>query len=126
MATPAQRIPLRGTSGVTPLASATAVAAIAAQIVTETSIATNIGGNRQLSIYVTDVAISNSAGTAAVVSLLDGVTVIWAINLAATSSNFACNFTTPLKCTAGNALNIQSSSASANINWNVCGYAAST
>jgi hypothetical protein len=108
------------------LASASPVAAIAAQTVTESAIATNIGGNRQLSIYVTDIILSNSAGTAAIVSLLDGATVIFATNVIATNGSVVVDLTTPLKCTAGNVLNIQSSSASANINWVVAGYAASS
>jgi hypothetical protein len=126
MATPAQRIPLSATSGVTPLASATAVVAFAAQVVTETAIATNIGGNRKLSIFITDIILSNSASTLAVVSILDGATVIFAVNMPVTSSQCVINLTTPLKGTAGNTLSIQSSSGSAAINWTLVGYAAST
>ena len=131
MATPAQRIPLQATSGVTPLASATAVQVFPAQIVTGASaslitVTAQGGGARKLRIFVTDIILTNSAGTAAVVSILDGLTVIFAANLPATSSQVVVDFTTPLVGTAGNTLSIQSSSASANINWTITGYAAST
>ena len=131
MATPPQRIPLQATSGVTPLASASVTQVFPAQVVTGPSaslitVTAQGGGARKLIIYVTDIVLSNSAGTAAVVSILDGSTVIFAINMPATSSIAVVDFTTPLHGTAGNALSIQSASASANINWTVTGYAYST
>lgn len=124
MASPAQRIPLSATNGTAPLQSATAAAVFAAQTVTETAAATNIGGNRSLSIYVTDLAISNLSATASVVTLLFGVTPCFSAYIPATSGPQVMNLTTPLKGPAGAALNIQSSSASATIYWTVSGYAA--
>jgi len=74
---------------------------------------------------VTDIILTNSAATAAVVTLVDGASnVIFAANMPATSSQVVANLTTPLRGSPNTALNIQSSSASANINWTIVGYAA--
>ena len=80
---------------------------------------------RPLRIYVTDIILTNSAATAAVVTLVDGaLNVIFAANMPATSSQVVANLTTPLRGSPNTALNIQLSSASANINWTIVGYAA--
>jgi hypothetical protein len=130
MATPAQRIPLQATSGVTPLASASPFQVFPAQVIVDPAQALTTvmpgAANRKLRIFVTDIVLSNSAATAGIVSILDGLTVIFAANMPATSSQVVVDFTTPLAGTAGNTLSIQSSSASANINWTITGYAAST
>ena len=131
MATVAPRTPLSATSGVTPLASASAVQVFPAQQVAATggstpapTISQTSAEPRSLRIYVTDIILSNSAGTAGIVSILDGSSVIFATNIIATSGTFVANLTTPLRGSPNTALNIQSSSASANINWVVSGYAA--
>ena len=131
MANVAPRTPLQATSGVTPLASASATQVFPAQQIAAVGGATgnpnvtNTGAEpRSLRSYVTDIVLSNSAATAAVVSILDGASVIFAVNMPATSSSITVNLTTPLRGSPNTALNIQSSSASANINWVVTGYAA--
>ena len=128
MANVAPRIPLQATSGVTPLASASPVQVFAAQSIAALGVnptVSNTGAEpRPLRIYVTDIILTNSAATAAVVSILDGATVIWAGNVSATSGWIDWNASTGIRGTPNTALNIQSSSASANINWVVTGYAA--
>jgi len=129
MANVAPRTPLQATSGVTPLASASAAQVFPAQqIASRDSAALTVintgAAPRPLRIYVTDIVLTNSAATAAVVSILDGAAVIFAANTPATSSQVVADFTTPLRGSPNTALNIQSSSASANINWTVTGYAA--
>jgi len=123
MANVAPRTPLQATSGVTPLASASPVQVFAAQSIAALGVnptVSNTGAEpRPLRIYVT-----NSAATAAVVSILDGATVIWACNVSATSGWIDWNASTGIRGTPNTALSIQSSSASANINWVVTGYAA--
>ncbi len=128
MATVAPRTPLQATSGVTPLASASATQVFPAQQIVGPSqgLSTVLAGagTRALRIYVTDIVLTNSAATAAVVSLLDGSNVIFAANVPATSGITIGDLTTALRGSPNTALNIQSSSASANINWTVTGYAA--
>ena len=131
MANVAPRTPLQATSGVTPLASASATQVFPAQQIAAVGGATgnpnvtNTGAEpRSLRIYVTDIFLTNSAATAAVVSILDGSNVIWAGNVSATSGWVDWNSSTGLRGSPNTALNIQSSSASANINWTVTGFAA--
>ena len=124
MATVAPRNLLQATSGVTPLASASPVQVFAGQTQNDSLGPLQSAYARTLRIYVTSIVLSNSAGTAAIVSILDGVTVLFAVNVIATNGLAVVNLSTPLRGTAGTALNIQSSSASANINWTVTGYAA--
>ena len=131
MSTPAQRIPLSATSGVTPLASLTAVQVFAAQAIVGPSqgLPTVLpgAGTRKLRIFVTDITLSNSSSTAAIVTILDGTTnVLWAGNIPATSGEIEVDLTTPLVGSPGNVLSIQSSAAAANISWDITGYAAST
>lgn len=129
MATVAPRTILQATSGVTPLASASPAQVFAGQQIAALGVnptVSNTGAEpRPLRIYITDIILTNSAATAAVVTLVDGASnVIFAANMPATSSQIVANMTTPLRGTPNTALNIQSSSASANINWTIVGYAA--
>jgi hypothetical protein len=124
MATVAPRYPLQTSDGGGGYAATAAKLLFAAQSITETAAATNIGGNRPLRNYLTDLVLSNSAGTAAIVTILDGSTVIGSFWVAGSSAPYSVNLSSALRGSPNTAMNIQSSSASAIIFYTATGYAA--
>ena len=99
------------TSGTTPLASASS---------TQLQAAAGSG----IRHYVTGIQVYNNSATGGTCSILDGSTVIWTIYLPANTINEPNSFLfrTSLKGTAATALNIQLSSASMSVYYNVQGY----
>lgn len=65
-----------------------------------------------LSIYVTDVSVSNAGATNNLVSIFDGASGIFDIFAAASGGGGVSNFRTPMKLTANTALNYTTSAAS--------------
>lgn len=126
----AQRIPLNGTSGTTGISDTASHPVFSAQQVTGPSqkLATVLpnAGTRNLKIFLTDLTLGNTTATATVVSILDGATIIWSTNVAASSGPLAFNFTTPLVGSPNTAMNIQCVTGSSGIVWGAQGYAAST
>jgi len=117
-------MPLQANDGGAGLASAASTQLFAAQSVAAGGGATNIGGARNLRIYLTDLILSNSSATAAIVQILDGATVIASFWVAGSSSPYAVNFSNAIRGSANTAMNIKSSTASATIFYTATAYAA--
>ena len=120
----APRSPLQANDGGAGLATAASTQLFAAQSVATGGGATNIGGSRNLRIYLTDLVLSNSSATAAIVQILDGLTVVASFWVGASSPPYSIDFSTPVRGTANTAMNIKSSTASATIFYTATGYAA--
>ena len=103
------------TSGLTPLA-------------TTSSTALKAAGAASIRNYCTAIQIQNTSATVTTtVTILDGVTVLWACNLPAVTTTGEINpitivFPTPLRGTAATAMNIQLGTVSASVYYNVQGY----
>lgn len=65
--------------------------------------------------YVTGISISNASAVATVVSIQDGTTVIWAINVPANQAPFSIKFDTPLRGTINTAMNFVTATTGASI-----------
>lgn len=65
--------------------------------------------------YVTGISISNAAATATVVSIQDGSTVLWAINVPANQPPFSVPFEIPLRGTINTAMNFVTATTGASI-----------
>jgi hypothetical protein len=109
----------QATSGLTPLATATATQVQPAQP------AANIGATRN---YVTSFSFVNTSATVSTtVTILDGVTVIWTGFLPAQTAALQAvpvvvALNTPLKGSPTTALNIQLGTTGASVYWNVGGF----
>ena len=104
----------QATSGTTPLASTSSTQLVAA-------------AGSGIRHYVTGIQVANNSTTGGTCSILDGGTVIWTGYLPATGTSLqevpvTVEFRTPLKGTAATALNIQLSSASMSVYYNVQGF----
>ena len=118
---------MQATQGATALASTTPVQIFPAAAVTESAVATNLGGTRRpLCNYLTDLQISNGAATAAVITILDGATTIFTCYLSPTAVTPPppFHFTTPLKGSPNTIMYLKSSAAGANVYWNAQGFVA--
>ena len=120
----APRSPLQANDGGAGLATAASTQLFAAQTVATGGGATNIGGSRNLRIYLTDLVLSNSSATAAIVQILDGSTVVASFWVGASSPPYSINLSTPVRGTPNTAMNIKSSTASATVFYTATGYAA--
>lgn len=81
---------------------------------------------RNLCNYLTDLQLFSSAGTGAIITILDGANVIFTIVLPPNTMQQPApvRFTTPLKGSPNTAMSIQSSTASATYRWNAQGFVA--
>lgn len=73
-------------------------------------------------IYVTNMVILNTSGTATLVNIKDGATTIYTVNAAATTGQIALTFPVPLRLTANTALNAACATTSANVIVSASGY----
>lgn len=73
-------------------------------------------------IYVTQMVVLNTSGTATLVNIKDGTTTIYTVNAPATSGQIALTFPVPLRLTANNALNVACGTTAANVIVSASGY----
>ncbi len=130
MATVNPRTTLQANDGGAGLASVSLTQLFPAQVVTETAAATNLGGNRPLRIFLTDLVLSNSQSTAASVQILDGATgsspIIASFWVGGSAPPYSVNLSTPIKGSPNTVMSIRTSTASATIFYTATGYAAAS
>jgi hypothetical protein len=80
---------------------------VALTLTTTTASAAKAAGAAGIRNYLTGLTLSNSAATATLVQVLDGATVIWQAQLAASQAAFFVAFETPLRGTAATAMNVK-------------------
>jgi len=73
-------------------------------------------------IYVTQMVVLNTSGTATLVNIKDGTTTIYTVSAPATSGQIALTFPVPLRLTANNALNVACGTTAANVIVSASGY----
>jgi hypothetical protein len=73
-------------------------------------------------IYVTQMVVLNTSGTATLVNIKDGTTTIYTVNAPATSGQIALTFPVPLRLAANNALNVACGTTAANVIVSASGY----
>jgi len=93
-----------------------------ATLTTTTSTSVKASAGAGVRNYVTDITVSNASATPTLVTILDGVTVIWQTWLVAGASIDGA-FTTPLRGTAATAINVQSSVAVTSVYVAIAGFA---
>lgn len=121
------RFQQQATSGATGPSDTNAHQIFPAQGTTETGAVTNIGKNRSLCNYLTDLQVYAVAGASLyTVSILDGITVIWTSSLNAPSLTPIApySFTTPLKGSPNTAMFIKFNSGTPSPVWNAQGFVA--
>lgn len=92
-------------------------------LTTATSTAVKAAAAAGIRNYVTAIQVTNNSATTTLLSILDGATVIWTVNVPA-GGQIVVQFPTPLRGTAATAMNVQAGTAVTTLHVNVQGYEA--